>query len=242
MCTERFVLSMNRSGASRSSHILCYHSVGTPQMGVNDVSPRRFRAQIEAALADGFTFVPASELAIDADHGNRLAITFDDGFRSVATNAAPILAEYGIPWTVFVVGEWAEGRHPTTPQLFLDWDEITTLARSGVTIGSHSMTHPDFGRITGQNVVDELAGVRQRIAQRTGIDATEFAIPFGQSKNWSGSASRAAASAGYTLVYAQSDLRRPIGTVPRTFVTRFDSRRNFRAALRGAFANWEEWF
>jgi hypothetical protein len=35
--------------------------------------------------------------------------------------------------------------------------------------------------------------------------------------------------------------RRPPGTVPRTFITRFDNDRLFRAALGGAFDRWEEW-
>jgi hypothetical protein len=29
--------------------------------------------------------------------------------------------------------------------------------------------------------------------------------------------------------------------VPRTFITQFDDRRLFRAALEGAFDAWEEW-
>jgi len=30
--------------------------------------------------------------------------------------------------------------------------------------------------------------------------------------------------------------------VPRTFVTSWDNDRIFRAALRGSFDRWEEWF
>ena len=92
-----------------------------------------------------------------------------DGSR--ITVAAPVLAEYGIPWTIFVVGTWADGRHPLTPGQFLGWDELVALAASGATIGSHSMSHPDFGRIRGQQVVDELAaavldGVPRDLARR----------------------------------------------------------------------------
>ncbi len=51
----------------------------------------------------------------------------------------------------------------------------------------------------------------------------------------------AARAAGYTAVFAQSEERRPPGTVPRTFITRFDGDRIFRGALGGAFDRWEEW-
>jgi hypothetical protein len=63
----------------------------------------------------------------------------------------------------------------------------------------------------------------------------------GQSMNWSVDAHSAAREAGYEFVYAQSVLKRPGGTVPRTLITRGDDRRIFKAALVGAFDGWEEW-
>jgi hypothetical protein len=59
--------------------------------------------------------------------------------------------------------------------------------------------------------------------------------------NWSAHAQAAAKEAGYEFVYAQSVIKRPAGTVPRTFITRGDDRRTFKAALEGAFDGWEEW-
>ena len=69
----------------------------------------------------------------------------------------------------------------------------------------------------------------------------EFAIPFCQATNGSAAACAAAARAGYTHVYAQSEDRRPPGTIPRTFITRHDTPQVFAAALGGAFDDWEEW-
>jgi hypothetical protein len=46
---------------------------------------------------------------------------------------------------------------------------------------------------------------------------------------------------GYTTVYAQAVDTRPAGTVPRTFITRIDRPKVFRAALAGAYDGWEEW-
>lgn len=242
MYAERHAVPTMHRRRSTEARILCYHSVGTPEMGVNDVVIDRFRRQIETALAAGYRFSSARELAAGHVEAKTLAVTFDDGFRSVAKNAAPVLAEYAIPWTIFVVGMWADGLHPLTPELFLDWDELVALGESGVTIGCHSMTHPDFGRIRGQQVVDELVDSRELIVRQTGLDVREFAIPFGQSRNWSSEAATAAVDAGYDVIYAQSDRGRPAGTVPRTFITRFDGDRIFRAALGGAFAGWEEWY
>lgn len=242
MCCERNVLAtVGRRRQRGGGRILCYHSVGQPAWGVNDVSPAQFRRQIEAALHAGYRFVPPSELAATGGAPRDLAITFDDGLKSVGTTAAPILAEYGIPWALFVVSDWADGRHPFAADAMLTWDEIEKLAASGVEIGSHSVTHPNFAWLDTDATVEELGRSRRALEARLGFTPTTFAIPLGQSGNWPAAAHRAAREAGYTTVYAQAEETRPDGTVPRTFVTRWDRDGVFRAALGGVFDRWEEW-
>lgn len=242
MCCERSVLSLAGERRPPRSRILCYHSVGTPSWGVNDVSPARFRSQLETAIAAGYHFVPAELIASGDDiDERRLAVTFDDGLASVAENAAPVLEEMGIPWTLAVVTNWADGQHEFGDGVMLGWAEIERLAERGATIASHSVSHPDFGRIDAEQAEEELVESRITIASRIGITPSAFAIPLGQTKNWNNNAQEAAVRAGYLTVYAQSEDRRHAGTVARTFVTRFDSPRIFRAALSGTFDRWEEW-
>jgi peptidoglycan/xylan/chitin deacetylase (PgdA/CDA1 family) len=245
MWVERNVLAARSAVQSERNNsqarILCYHSTGTPAWGVNDVRLADFRRHIETALALGYRFVSAEEIARGHGRAGDLAITFDDGLSSVVANAAPILREFGIHWTLFVVSAWADGAHDFGPDVFLDWQAIESLARDGVTIGSHSVTHRNFRHLSTMEAEDELFESRRAIEVHTGVPADAFAIPFGQSRDWSVEAGAAAHVAGYRVVYAQSEQRRPPGTVPRTFVTRFDHDRVFRAALRGAFDSWEEW-
>jgi peptidoglycan/xylan/chitin deacetylase (PgdA/CDA1 family) len=241
MCCERYTLGYLGERQPARSRILCYHSVGTPEWGVNDVRPARFRRQLESAMELGYRFVPAELLANDPRDEPRLAITFDDGLASVARNAAPILKEMGIPWTLFVVTDWADGEHGWDADAMLGWGEIEQLASAGVTIGSHSVTHPDFGRINTGQVEQELNESRLTMASRIGITPTSFAIPLGQSKNWTDEADLAARRAGYLTIYAQSEDHRHPGTVGRTFVTRFDRGGIFKGALDGVFDRWEEW-
>ncbi len=219
--------------------VLCYHSVGTVEWGVNDVSAARFRRQLELALALGYRFVPAATIQAGGGAEGDLGVTFDDGLMSVQRNAAPILAELGIPWSLFVVCDWADGKHER-PELFMDWEEIRDAARSGVAIGSHSMTHPDFGRLSLAEARTEMTDSRRVIHERTGVEVDTFAIPFGQSRNWRPELTDLATSVGYRTVYAQAVDTRAGGTVSRTFITRFDNERIFRAGLEGAFDRWEE--
>ena len=220
--------------------ILCYHSVGTPEWGLNDLSPAVFRDQLHRFLDDGYTFAPAAELAAASNGGRRLAVTFDDGVRSVVDHAEPVLAELGVPWTMFVVADWADGRHPSGHDVLLDWDEVGALAARGVDIGSHSLRHPDFARLDAASVTHELRESRARFRDRVDLDVTEFAIPFGCSRHWPDGATEAAHDAGYTIVYAQSEDRRPAGTVGRTLISGWDPPRVVRAALEGAYDTWEE--
>lgn len=176
MCCERNALATFGAKAGPRSRILCYHSVGTPAWGTNDVAPARFRRHIELAPGDAL----------------------------------------------------------------LDWSEIECLAAGGATIGSHSVTHPSFGRLERDAVDYELGASRRTIESRLGIVASSFAIPLGQSSDWTAIAGDVALATGYDTIDAQAEETRSPGTVPRT-ITRFDSDRVFRAALNGAFDRWEEW-
>ena len=234
--------SVGRRRERRTGRILCYHSVGQNEHDVNDVSPARFRRQIELALAAGYRFVPPSEIARRGGGPKDLAISFDDGLKTVLTAAAPILAEYRIPYVVFAVSAWSELNDPWSQANVLGWPELEALLKQGAEIGSHSVTHPDFARISLQQAVNELGRSRQAIHDRLGLAPDSFAIPFGQSGNWPHECHQAARDAGYDIIYAQAEETRPDGTVARTFVTKHDGDRIFRAVLRGNYDRWEEWF
>lgn len=240
-CERHALATFRRNRARQGGRILCYHSVGQPVFGVNDVSPALMRRQIEIALKAGYRFRPAAEIAADGGGPKDLAITFDDGCKSLLTDALPILRDHGIPWTVFVVADWADQRDDWTREQILSWRDVETLLAAGVEIGSHSMTHPDFGRLGAEETAHELHRSRQIIADRLGFAPAAFAIPFGQSMNWTAHARQVANEAGYEIIYAQAEETRPEGTVPRTFVTRFDTDRIFAALLGGAYDRWEEW-
>jgi peptidoglycan/xylan/chitin deacetylase (PgdA/CDA1 family) len=242
MYCERHLLAATAAWSTRSKgRILCYHSIGQAAAGVNDVKPEQFCRHIELALRSGFRFVPAERIAQGASSPMDLAITFDDGWTSVLSNAAPILQNYEIPWLLFVVSSWSDHCGAWAKEFILPWREIDQLMTKGAKIGSHSATHPDFGSIGKGQMMDELCGSREAIQRRLGFKPISFAIPFGQSMNWPALAGEFAREAGYEIVYAQAEQTRPNDTIPRTFVTCFDHDRIFKALLRGVYDRWEEW-
>jgi peptidoglycan/xylan/chitin deacetylase (PgdA/CDA1 family) len=237
---ERYALGWREPAPGlRHGRILAYHSIGTPSWGVNDVSPREFERHLQIAVDEGWTFATAADVMAEPEK-QLLALTFDDGVTSVLENAAPVLRHHGIPSTMFAVSGWTDGGHPEGYDHVLDWKGLAALQDAGMTVASHSVTHPDFGRIDAGQARSELEVSRERLEQGLGVTVDEFAIPFGQSDNWSRAAREAAADV-YGTVYAQSVETRPAGTVPRTFITRIDSPRLFRSALAGSYDHWEEW-
>ena len=240
---ERHAVALFGTASPREGgRILCYHTIGQEEWGTNDVTPKQFRRQIESSLEAGFKFVPASQIAATGGADNELAITFDDGLKSVLTQAAPILKDYNVPWTFFPVTDWSDGKHWMGDDFVMDWHDVEACLALGAEMGSHSATHPSFGDIGRGQMADELGGSRDVFLKRIGIAPDTFAIPFGQSKDWTDDSDEIAREVGYKTIYAQAEETRYEGTVPRTFVTKFDSDYIYRAILNGKFDNWEEWY
>ncbi len=64
-------------------------------------------------------------------------ITIDDGWRSVYTEAFPVLKAYGYPFTLYLYTDFISGRG-----LSMSQEMIREMMASGATIGSHSASHP----------------------------------------------------------------------------------------------------
>ncbi|MFN4025142.1 MAG: polysaccharide deacetylase family protein [Hyphomonas sp.] len=208
---------------------------------MNDVSPENFARQLDIAMELGYRFVPARQIAADGGEPMDLAVTFDDAWTSAADHAAPILKQRSIPWTLFVVSDWSDHQSEWTQKDILGWEALKALSAADVELGSHSKSHPDFSCLSEADIEAELRTSREVMHQRLGAAPATFAIPFGQSMNWNETAHELARAAGYEVVYSQAENTRFPGTAPRTFVTKFDNDRIFRALLDGAFDNWEEW-
>ncbi|TBN47342.1 polysaccharide deacetylase family protein [Hansschlegelia quercus] len=244
LLAERHALALIAPRSSRpTGRILCHHSIGQPCFGVNDVSPRRFARQIESALAAGYRFVPAPQIAAGLAGPKDLALTFDDGARSLLTEVAPILSAFGgLPFMVFVVTGWADEAQAGRRRNIASWTDVEALVALGAMIGSHSVSHPNFARLNDAAVVEELEQSRETLRRRIGESPADFAIPFGLNSTWTPSATAAARAAGYTRIYAQAENRRPPDTIGRSLVTGYDADTLFRATLEGAFDRWDEWY
>jgi len=115
-------------------------------------------------------------------------ITFDDGYRSVCTEAYPVLKQLGLPATLFVstgfIGKRTalpgEKPYPGVNYPKLSWEEIGELAGDGFEIGSHTITHAHPGGSTLAQYQDEISRSASEIKSRIGIDPIHFSWPYGK--------------------------------------------------------------
>ncbi len=159
--------------------ILMYHRVdGTSARTALSVSPESFARQMAFLHDRGVRVVPLDAI-VDWIVNDRppvrgaVAITFDDGFENVYTNAYPVLRRYGMPATVFIVTDWVG--QPG----YLTWDQIRELAANGVAIGSHTISHPWLPAVNDERLRAEVVESQRLLQERVPGAARHFSYPFG---------------------------------------------------------------
>ena len=104
-----------------------------------------------------------------------IVLTFDDGKKSNATFAAPLLSRHGFGATFFIT----EGLEFADKRRYLDWDEIRGLHDAGFEIGNHHGNHVDVTTQSREEFVRDLEQVERSCAAH-GIDVpTTYAYPGG---------------------------------------------------------------
>lgn len=96
----------------QNPHILYYHMVADKKHDYYyqpPVTADDFKFQIEWLKKNGYKFVPLSEIEQGSDK-KQVAITTDDGFLENYTSIAPILNEYKIPATFFLINNCIDNK------------------------------------------------------------------------------------------------------------------------------------
>lgn len=124
--------------------ILCYHDLSDDASApLQTVSAAFLREQIRACKSEGWVFLSLSELLAHREHPETLppkvlVLTFDDGYRSFAELALPVLRQEGVRATLAVISSFVDAPPGNLPAL-LDWDELRRLDAGGeVELASHS--------------------------------------------------------------------------------------------------------
>jgi peptidoglycan/xylan/chitin deacetylase (PgdA/CDA1 family) len=116
--------------------------------------------------------------------GRYICVTFDDGYRDNLVSAAPVLAEFGIPATIYVPSRIIDGEVPfhwyeESPPA-LSWDEVSELVAGGlVDVQSHTLTHPLLPQVDDARSYEEIAGSKREIEAHVPYALSSFCYPAG---------------------------------------------------------------
>jgi peptidoglycan/xylan/chitin deacetylase (PgdA/CDA1 family) len=185
--------------------ILVYHSIAPAHPGQSaeqrllDVDTAMFRRQMSYLAANRYDVIPLGTL-IDALQGSGrlparpVVITFDDGWLSQYEHALPVLEQMHFTATFFVISLQV-GRG----SMYMGVDDIKSLQKAGMTIASHSRTHPNLTRVSDAQLREEVLGSRQDLQKMLGVAPDLFAYPYG---SWNRRVAAAVQAAGYRAARA----------------------------------------
>lgn len=177
------------SFSAKAVVILQYHHVSSTTPAATSVTPAQFRQQMQLLADEGFTVVSLSQ-AVEAIKQKKdlppktVAITFDDGYRSIATTAHPILKEFGYPYTLFVAIEPIQRKFTE----MMSWEELVALSKEGADIANHSWGHEHLIRRQADEsqaqwlarIKANLLNTEKAILEATGQSLKMLAYPYGE--------------------------------------------------------------
>lgn len=164
-----------------------YHYISTPPEDADkyrtdlSIAPEQFREQIAYLADNGFETVDFYDLSLAITDKRELPekpviISVDDGYRDNYENAFPILQEYGLSATFFVVTQPIDDGNET----YMTWEMVEEMADAGMRIEPHSKTHADLTVHERDYVIYEILGSQETIAAHIGHTPRYFCYPGGR--------------------------------------------------------------
>lgn len=167
--------------------VLQYHHISDTTPPSTSTSISLFKAQLDKIAELNLKVVDLHRAIQNQFSGQpsakqNIAITFDDAYESVYAQAADILQERALPYTVFVDTKAVGNRG------YMTWEQISGLAqREGVLIANHSAGHGHLARRPSetkthwkQRITHSLDSAQAKLKQKLGTQAPLFAYPYGE--------------------------------------------------------------
>lgn len=117
---------------------------------------------------------------------------------------------------------------PAESELMMTWDEVKSLARSGHSVGAHTMTHPNLAHVSAEEARSELTGSKSKLEDELGHKVRHFSYPHpALNPQWNATTLKLTIELGYatavtTTCSAVWSASHP-HILPRTYVPREES-------------------
>ena len=193
LCSTSTVVAQDRATKNRATEdhavVLIYHHVSETTPALTSVTPETFDRHLNYLQDNNFTVWPLARILSTLATGqplpaNTVAITFDDAYESVYSEAFPRLQKRNWPFTLFVSSEGVDGGYAS----YLGWPQLRELADAGVELGNHSHTHAHMVRYLPnesasqwkQRITADIEKAALRLKQETASSSQLFAYPYGE--------------------------------------------------------------
>jgi len=132
--------------------VLVYHNIGPQRKGRLLIAASTFEEQMRYLKAEGYRAVRLEDFLAYLMQKRQLPkksvlITFDDGHKSFLQYARPLLKELGFPVVLFIQSDQIVSRPNAN---WLSWAELGELVKDNVEVQTHSKTHNDLRRASGE--------------------------------------------------------------------------------------------
>ena len=185
--------------------VLNYHQVDNKSTYLA-VPPSDFEAQMKFLVDSGCVTITPDELYAGLNGDIELPpkpvlITFDDGYIDNYTNAFPILKKYGLHATIFIIPSFT-GVYPG----YMNWEQLKEMEANGITIESHTLTHPKLEELPDDEIRMELLNSKNLLEENLGHPVEFLAYPTGTyNLHIAGIAQDAGYKGAFTIKYGVVD-------------------------------------
>lgn len=195
----------------RNIPIICYHHVcaDNPSKSSIIVTNEKFTEHLKTLKDNGYTTLTLSQLN-DYLFNNKpipeksVMITFDDGYNDNYSNAFPILKEFNMTATIFVISALIDtDPYMTSPQ-------VKELSDYGIDIQSHTANHADLITLSYEDQLKEFTDSKATLEKLIEKPITSIAYPLG---HFNEDSKKAVLEAGYSMGF----------TIDRGYADRSDS-------------------
>lgn len=178
--------------ASGEAVIFMYHRFGESKYPSTNIKLEQFEAHLSYLEKNGYNVWSLSKIVNYMLEGRAIpdktvALTIDDAYKSIYTEAFLRLKEKKFPFTVFVNTLSIDSKSKS----YMSWDEMRDMEHFGAEFANHSITH-DYMLPKGsedksqwqKRIKDEIGGAQKRLQEELGKDTNEnpkiFSYPFGE--------------------------------------------------------------
>ena len=177
--------------------VICYHSINKDPSGKSPIiiSPEKFRQHLKAIKDNGYTTLTMTQFN-DYILGDKpipeksVLLTFDDGYMDNYTNAFPILKEFNMNATIFVISSYLDGKEYMSPS------NVKEMSDYGIDIESHTVSHLRLSELSYEQQLNELKNSKDALEKLTNKPVVSIAYPEGK---YNEDTTKAVKEAGYSM-------------------------------------------